>query len=78
MIQVNINDVMDEIDEFTIQNPGNYGENNSNSSTKYPKFINLPINNRSSHFVQFRITIKIIQVDVNITEANNIVSILFR
>ena len=67
-----------KIDKFVVQDLDNHSFNNSSNSTKHPKFINLFINNKSSHFEQFIILIRMIQVDINDIEINNIVNASFR
>lgn len=77
MIQVNDNDVIDEIDKSIAQDPGNYGNSNKSSKTRPVQFINFSVTNKSDFFKQFTTLIEIIQVDLDNTEANNTVSILF-
>lgn len=60
MIQVDINDMMNEINEFVVQDAGNHSNNNDKSSTRQPKFINFSINNRLGYSKQFTITIEMI------------------
>lgn len=41
MIYIDFDNIKDEIDESVSRNPGNHGNGNRNSSTRYPKFINF-------------------------------------
>lgn len=77
MINVNFDNVKDEINKFVGQDLGNHGNGNNSSSTKYFKFINFFVNQKSGHFKQFIITIEIIQFNVNDTKADYTVSTLF-
>lgn len=50
IILININNITNKIDEFFGQNSENHSNRNKNNSTKYPKFISVFINDKSSHF----------------------------
>lgn len=78
MIQVDINNVIDEIDDIDGQSPGAYDNGNGNSSTRRQKFISFFINNRSGHYEQCTTRKKIIQVDVDDTEADDTINTLIR
>lgn len=78
MIHIDFDNVKDEIDEFVSWNLGNYGDGNGSGGTRHLIFINFSINNRLGHSKQLITTIEIILIDVDNTEANNIVSLLFR
>ena len=75
IIQVNVNDVTDEIDEFIVRDPGNYGNSNNSSNTKYPQFISYFMNNWSGHAEKLITIMKMIQVDMDNTEANDTMNI---
>ena len=77
MIHVDFNNVKDEIDEFVSQDPDNIGNGNNSSSIRYLKFISFFVNNRLGHFEQLTTTMKMIQVNVDDTKPDNIVSIPF-
>ena len=78
MIHVNFNNVKEEIDKFGGQDLGDHGNGNGSNSTRRPKFISFFVNNRSSHFEQLITTMKMIQVNVDDINVDDIVSTLFR
>ena len=77
IIHINLNNLKEEINEFVGQDPGNYGNSNGSSSTKYFKFISFFVNNRSGYSEQFTTTMEIIKVEVDNIKADNTVSISF-
>ena len=77
MIHINFNMLKDEIDKFVSQNLSNHSNGNGSSSTRRLKFIKFSVNDRSGHSEQFITMMKMIQVNVDVTKANNTVSTPF-
>ena len=78
IIQVNGNDVIYEIHKSVAQNLGNLSNKNRSSKIRPLIFISFFVTNRSDYFEQFTIIMKMIQITLNYTKANNIVNTLFR
>lgn len=77
MIQINVNNMTNEIDKFVSQNPNDYGNSNSSTSTRHLKFTSFFVNNKSIHFEQLTIMIEIIQVIIENIKANNMMNTPF-
>lgn len=78
IIYIKFDNIKNEIDKFISQELGYHSNNNSSSSTKRLKFISFFLNNKSGYFEQLTIIIEMIQIKVDDTKANDIISILFR
>ena len=77
MIYISFNNLKDEIVEYVGRNPADHDIGNGSRSARRPKFVSFFVNNKSSYFEQLTNTMEMKQVDMDDTETNNIVSIMF-